>query len=349
MSIAGGLDLAVDRAKQAGCHALQIFTKSSGQWRARDLPADEISRFRSRVRDEGLRHVAAHASYLINLASPDAVLQRRSIDALGVEIARADTLGISSLILHPGAHMGRGLDEGIKSVAMGLNSVFASAPKNGVRLLLETWAGQGTTIGSRFEEIAGILDRVRASHRLGVCFDTCHVFAAGYELRTEREYAATFRAFERTIGVDRIEAFHLNDSKNDLGRRLDRHEHIGRGWIGLEAFRLLLNDPRFVHVPMYLETPKGKDLAEDLRNLKTLRKLVGCEAIQPWAPPGVNASSSSTGEARPHRGKALQETRRRGVDEAEPPSRRIALSRTEKAGDRLRRQRPEARRSRRRP
>jgi len=284
-SIEGGLDRAVVRARQAGCEVLQVFTRNSNQWRAKDLTPEDIALFREALTREGIGGVSAHGSYLINLASPDDVIHRRSVDALGLELDRCEALGIPSLIVHPGAHMGTGLQAGTARIAASLDEALAARPGGSTRVLLEVWAGQGSTIGGRFEEIAAILSRVREPARVGVCFDTCHAFAAGYDLRTQRGYEDTFAAFDREIGVGKIAAFHLNDSKAELGARLDRHEHIGKGWLGLEPFRLLLNDRRFAEIPKYLETPKGLDLREDIENLGTLRGLMGRADVIAWAPP----------------------------------------------------------------
>ena len=295
MSIEGGLDRAVERARRAGCDVLQIFTKNSNQWKARPLGPEEIARFRARLETDGIGQVSAHDSYLINLASPDEVLHRRSIDALTEEVRRCDQLDIASLIVHPGAHLGSGLAQGIGRIAAALNELHETLPEARARVLLEVWAGQGSTIGSRFEEIAAIIESVRTPERLGVCFDTCHAFAAGYDIRTAAGYEATFAEFDRIIGIGRISAFHLNDSKKDLGCRVDRHEQIGKGWIGLEAFRLLMNDSRFETIPMYLETPKGEDLAEDVENLATLRSLLGDATPRAWTQPAPSASPPRTG------------------------------------------------------
>ena len=284
-SIDGGLHRAVVRAREAGCEVLQVFTRNSNQWRAKNLAQEEIALFREALVREGIGGVAAHGSYLINMASPDDVIYRRSVEALGLELDRCEALGIPSLVLHPGAHIGAGLEAGIARIAAAIDEALGERPGVATRVLLEVWAGQGSTIGGRFEEIRDILGRVREPERIGVCFDTCHAFAAGYDLRTRAAYDETFEAFDRAIGVGKIAAFHLNDSKGELGCNLDRHEHIGKGWIGLEAFRLLLNDPRFTNVPKYLETPKGLDLREDIENLGALRALIGRSEAIAWTPP----------------------------------------------------------------
>lgn len=274
MSIAGGLVRALERGDSLGCETIQIFTKNNNQWRARHLASEEASDFREKLHT-GLIHLAfAHDSYLINLASPDPVLLERSRLAFVDELERAEALDLGYLVLHPGAHLGRGQEEGIRQVAESFNWIFEKTFSRKVEVLIETTAGQGTNLGFRFEEIRAILERVKENHRLGVCIDTCHLFAAGYDLRTEKGYQETFEAFDRMVGVERIKVFHLNDSKKPLGSRVDRHEHIGKGFLGLEPFRFLLNDPRFKNHPMVLETPKGKDDACDRENLGLLRSLL---------------------------------------------------------------------------
>jgi deoxyribonuclease-4 len=285
MSIGGGLPRAVERATAVCAAALQVFVKSSNQWAARPFLDGEAEAFRRAARAAGVAdHTVAHASYLINLASPDPLLWRRSVEALREEVSRCRSLEIPYLVLHPGSHVGSGEQAGLDRVARALDRVVSpgraigtlrrSASRGRVRLLLEITAGQGDTLGWRFEQIAGVLRRARCSRQLGVCFDTCHAFAAGYEFRDRRSYRETFRDLDARVGLDRVLVFHLNDSKGALGSRLDRHAHIGRGEIGLEAFRLILNDPRFAERPMILETPKGEDLAEDRENLAVLRAMI---------------------------------------------------------------------------
>ncbi|HEX5474365.1 MAG TPA: deoxyribonuclease IV [Vicinamibacterales bacterium] len=256
LSIAGGLFRAVDRAEASGCAALQIFTKSAGQWRARPLPRDEIAQFRRRVRQTGIRPVLAHNSYLINIAAADAELRRRSLDALAEELDRAETLGLDGLVMHPGSYTSGSEADGLRLIAEGLGALIASRRYAGTRILLEHTAGQGTNLGHRFEHLAAIIDGAGASRRIGVCLDTCHLLAAGYDIRTPDGYRDTFDAFERIVGLSRLKAFHLNDSKKPCGSRVDRHEHIGKGCLGLAPFRRILNDPRFSGLPMLLETPK---------------------------------------------------------------------------------------------
>lgn len=273
MSIAGGMHKAFERGRSVRCRTIQIFLKSSNQWKARTLTDDDSMLFRVAREKSGISPVLAHDSYLINLASPDPDLHRKSLDAFVEEMRRANDLGVPCLILHPGAHLGAGVQAGINRVARALNRAIDRVGPP-VRLLLETTAGQGSSLGSRFEELAAILERMRKPERAGVCLDTCHIFAAGYDIRSREGYEKTLREFDRLIGVGRIQAIHVNDSLKDLGSRVDRHSHIGKGRIGPEAFRCLVNDPRFVDVPKILETPKGEDMREDRRNLAKLRALM---------------------------------------------------------------------------
>jgi deoxyribonuclease-4 len=251
-------------------------TTSSNPWHARPIADVEVERFRKARRCSGVKRLLAHDSYLINLASPAKKLFRQSVEAFIVELQRAEALGLDYLVTHPGACVDSTEAEGLKRVAAALDEVHARCPGFHVRVLLETTAGQGTCLGHRFEQLARILELVREPERLGVCFDTCHVFAAGYPLAPEEDYQATLRTFDRVVGIKRIEAFHLNDSLKPLGSRVDRHAHIGRGHLGLEPFRLLLNDPRFRRHPMLLETPKGGENGQslDALNLATLRGLL---------------------------------------------------------------------------
>ena len=275
MSVAGGHALAIERATACSMTACQIFTKNANQWNAKPIAPEAAETFRARVAASEIGFVVAHDSYLINLASPNDELRERSIVAFGDELQRCAQLGVPWLVTHPGAHMGSGVDEGIGRVASALNRLFDELPELEVTVLLETTAGQGTTLGRSFEELAMILALVEDQSRVGVCFDTCHVFAAGYDIREPEVYAATMQAFDDIIGLHRLRAFHLNDSKKGLGARVDRHAHIGDGELGTEAFRLLLNDERFAGHPGILETPKGDDGEEDRRNLATLGALVG--------------------------------------------------------------------------
>jgi deoxyribonuclease IV len=275
MSIAGGVGNALLEGKRAGCDIVQIFTKSSRQWASQPLVKDEIARFFENQKTTGITTVIAHDSYLLNLGSPDAALRKKSVCAFIDELERCETLGIRFLIAHPGAHTGAGEEQGLKTIARSLTEIQRSAKGFAVKIALEITAGQGSNLGYRFEHIRDIMDAAGDGNRLGVCFDTEHAFAAGYDIRTREGYERTFGEFDEKIGLDRLVAFHLNDSKRELGSRVDRHEHIGKGHIGAAAFRLLMNDRRFWGLPMSLETPKGPDLKEDKRNLKLLRSLIG--------------------------------------------------------------------------
>jgi deoxyribonuclease-4 len=276
MSVAGGCHNALLAAQAHGCPAVQLFTKNANQWAARDFTDDEVALFRATRRKTGVRSLAAHDSYLINLASPDETLYRRSVEAFVVEMQRAERLGLHYLVMHPGAHLDSGEEAGLGRVARALDEAHARCPGFRVKVLVETTAGQGTTLGWRVEQLARILELVAAPGRLGVCLDACHVFAAGYALAPENEYRATMRAFDKAVGLRRLRMFHVNDSLKPLGSRVDRHAHIGRGQLGLEPFRLLVNDRRFRNRPMILETPKeeGDEKDMDAVNLGVLRGLV---------------------------------------------------------------------------
>jgi deoxyribonuclease IV len=283
LSIAGGLPRAVDRARASRCDALQIFTKSVGQWRARPLHADEVALFRTKLQQTGIGPVIAHNSYLINVAAAEPTLRARSLEALAEEYDRAELLGLDGLVMHPGSYTTGTEERGLRLIADGLRAILRSRPHARARLLLEHTAGQGTNLGHRFEHLETIISRLDGSSRIGVCLDTCHLIAAGYDICTEHGYRDTFLAFDRTVGLRRLAAFHLNDSKRPCGSRVDRHEHIGKGCLGLEPFRRLLNDARFAGLPMLLETPKldtpvSRRTSDadpwDMRNLRTLRKLL---------------------------------------------------------------------------
>jgi deoxyribonuclease-4 len=275
MSIAGGPHNALVAAQAHGCRSVQLFTKNANQWNARDLTPEDIRLFRHALRETGLRHTVAHDSYLINLASPDEALYRRSVEAFVNEMRRAEQLGLRYLVMHPGAHVDSGEEVGLTRVAAALDEVHARCADYRVRVLIETTAGQGSSLGHRFEHLGRILSLVAAPERLGVCFDTCHVFAAGYALSPLSEYRATMRAFHAAVGLGRLKVFHVNDSVREQGSRVDRHAHIGRGRIGLDAFRFLVNDPRFRNRPMILETPKedGDEKDMDAVNLAVLQGL----------------------------------------------------------------------------
>ncbi len=273
MSIAGGMHKAFERGKLAHCRTIQIFLKNSNQWKAKSLTDQDKILFREAQNASGIHPVLAHDSYLINLATPDPGLYRKSLDAFVEEMKRANFLGVPCLILHPGAHRGSGIKAGVTRVAKALKRAL-DLVEPPVAVLLENTAGQGTGLGHRFEQLAAILEQIGIPNRTGICLDTCHVFAAGYDVRTEDGYGETLREFDRLIGVGKIGAVHVNDSKKDLGSRVDRHYHIGKGFIGLDAFRFLVNDARFANVPKILETPKGTGFREDRRNLAILRSLL---------------------------------------------------------------------------
>ncbi len=274
MSISGGVDKAILEGGKANCDVIQIFTKSSRQWIAHPYSRDEIQQFAHNQKETGITTVIAHDSYLLNFGSPDKNLRRKSIAAFIDEMERCEVLSIPFLIAHPGAHTGAGEQQGIDSIARSLDEIHKACPGYRVQVTLEITAGQGTTLGFRFDQIRSIIDTTKESERVRVCFDTQHAFAAGYDIRTKEGYERTFTEFDEKIGLKLLAAFHINDSKKEFHSRVDRHEHIGKGHIGIEAFRLLMNDQRFWGLPMCLETPKGPDLKEDRDNLKLLRSLI---------------------------------------------------------------------------
>lgn len=274
MSIAGGVDKALIRGGSIGCQAIQIFLKNNTQWSGRPYTEEErqnFFRFKKRFRTEV---VFAHDCYLINLASADAEVRRKSLLALEDECIRAEQLELPFLVIHPGSHLGQGEEVGLRRIGEGVRQIIGRTAESAVRILFETTAGQGTSLGYRFDHLAELLAFVGSEARTGICFDTAHVFAAGHDLRSARTYATTFRRFDDIVGLKHLYVFHLNDSQKPLGSRVDRHEHIGRGLLGLETFRRLLNDKRFRDLPMVLETPKGPDLREDIENLRVLRSLI---------------------------------------------------------------------------
>jgi deoxyribonuclease-4 len=273
MSIAGGVGNAFIEGKKVDCDAIQIFTKSSRQWASKPYTKEEIELFHVNRKETGIGAVVAHDSYLLNMGSPDGALRARSVAAFIDELERCEVLGVTNLIAHPGSHVGAGELDGIKTIAKSLDEVHKACPGYGVKVTLEITAGQGSNLGYRFEQIGNMIDATKESDRLRVCFDTEHAFAAGYDIRTRDGYERTFSEFDEVIGIERLAAFHLNDSKKEFNSRVDRHEHIGKGFIGVEAFRMLMNDKRFWGLPMCLETPKGPDLKEDRENLELLRSL----------------------------------------------------------------------------
>lgn len=274
MSIAGGVDQAINRGASIGCDTIQIFLKNNMQWRGRQFSAAEVENFSERQKTTRIAPVFAHSSYLINLAATSTRSLRRSIRAVIDEIERADQLGVPFIVMHPGAHLRAGEQAGLAKIARSLGEVFRATPESRVRIALETTAGQGTNLGYRFEHLAAVFQSVEQPERLAVCVDTCHLFAAGYDIRAPRGYHAVMQELDRTVGIEQVVAFHLNDSKKPLGSRVDRHEHIGKGQLGRGAFRNVLRDPRWREVPMVLETPKSDDLHEDVENLRALRALL---------------------------------------------------------------------------
>lgn len=274
MSIAGGYYKAVEAAADCGMDCVQIFTKNNNQWRAKPITEDDVRLFRNALQTHGIQKPCSHSSYLINLASPNPELWEKSVEAFAIELERAEQLGLLGVVVHPGSFVSSSEEEGLQKIADALNEIHKRLPQLNVQTWLETTAGQGTNLGHRFEHLAWIIAHVDDADRLGVCVDTCHIFAAGYPLRTEEEYRQTMRSFDEIVGLDRIRAFHLNDSKKAFGSRVDRHEHIGKGFLGREPFRHLLHDSRFSRLPMYLETPKEEGETQmDPVNMQVLRSL----------------------------------------------------------------------------
>jgi len=273
MSVAGGFHLACERAREVDCAAIQVFTKSERQWKSKPIADEEAAAFRRARKTHGIEVAFAHDSYLINLATPDAALRRKSIAAFVHELERCETLGLDFLVTHPGSPGEAGEAKGLRFMSKALDEIHRRTKGFRAGVVLETTAGQGATLGWRFEQLRAIRDGLREPERIGVCVDTCHVFAAGYDISTREGWNRVFEDFDRTLGIGTIRAFHVNDSKKGLGCRVDRHEHLGRGCLGLEAFRSLMNDPRFRDVPKVLETPKDDDM--DAENLRVLRSLVG--------------------------------------------------------------------------
>ena len=275
LSVAGGLHKAVEKAREYGFQTVAIFVRNQRQWRAPPLDASAVAAFRAARRAWGGGPVVAHGSYLVNLAGEGEV-REKSIAAVAEDLDRCGRLGVELYVLHPGSHRGRGREEGIRRIAEALNGIVAACPRRRVKVLLETTAGAGDALGGRFEDLADILARLDRPGRFGVCLDTCHVFAAGYDLRTPAAYERTMEQFDRIVGLPRLLAIHLNDSLKPLGSHRDRHAHIGRGRIGRRGFANLVNDSRLSRVPMILETPKGLDDAGrdwDSVNAETIRRL----------------------------------------------------------------------------
>jgi deoxyribonuclease IV len=273
-SIRGGVSNAIELAEKLEFNTMQIFTKNNNRWAAKPFTLDEVKYFRERVKSSPIKTVIAHDSYLINLCATDKQMLNKSIDSFIDELTRCELLGIPYLNFHPGSHCGAGEEEGIKVIADSINEAHDKTKDFEVSTMLELTAGQGSAIGYRFEHLRKIIDLVDQPERMSICIDTAHLFAAGYDFRTKETYEKTFSDFDKIIGLKRLKCFHINDSKKELGSRVDRHEHIGQGKIGLEGFRLLMNDKRFFKIPKILETPKGKEMLEDIENLKVLRSLI---------------------------------------------------------------------------
>jgi len=271
ISTKGGLHTVFERASIINASAIALFAKNSNQWKGKTLTDDDVALF-AKLRT--VQPIVTHASYLINLATTNEEFHRKSIAAMIDELDRAERLGIHGVVLHPGAHLGSGVDAGLDQIARSLDQIHAAIPKHKVVKLLETAAGQGSCLGCTFEELGRIIDLVDDKRRVGICVDTCHIFAAGYDIRTSDGYERAMAEVEQFVGIGNVGAFHLNDSKKPLGSRVDRHEHIGDGAIGLDAFRFLLNDERFRRIPKLLETPKKIEHESDRRNLKTLRSML---------------------------------------------------------------------------
>ncbi len=272
--VSGGPASAIDAAERLGFTAIQIFTKNNNQYFARNLNEKEITDFKNKLSQSSIKFVVAHDSYLINLCAKDPMGLEKSRSAFIKELERCEQLGIPHLNFHPGSHTGQGEEEGIKIIAESLNSAHEKTKGYKTKSMLEATAGQGTAIGYRFEQLRKIIDLVDEKDRMSVCIDTCHIFAAGYNIRDAKEYKKVIKEFDDIIGLDRLQCIHMNDSKKDLGSRVDRHEHIGKGFIGEEGFTNIMNDKKIEKVPKVLETPKEKDQKEDLENIKVLLSLV---------------------------------------------------------------------------
>jgi len=273
-SINGGAFTAIERGKQATCDTIQMFNKGNNQWKAKKLEKEEIDKYFKAIEDTGVTVSTSHTSYLINIASPDKKLAGISTSSLKEELERCNMLKIPNLVMHPGSHVGTGEEEGVKRISKNINRIFDELENNSVCLLLETTAGQGSHLGYTFEQLAQMIDGVKDKDHIGVCIDTCHIFSAGYPLTEPKEYKATMKKFDDVVGLDKLKIIHMNDSMKGFGEKKDRHDHIGKGKIGLEAFRNIVNDPKLKKVPMILETPKEEDLKDDIENLKVLRGLV---------------------------------------------------------------------------
>lgn len=274
MSIAGGMPTAIERGESIGCTAIQVFLKNNNQWKGKAISAEEAEQFRADLAKSSIRVVFGHDSYLINLASKDDVLYAKSIDAMVDEVERATLLGVPFIVIHPGSHLGEGEEWGLQRIAAGINEVFARTADSKVVIAFENTAGQGSNLGFKFEHLAALREGVKDKARTGFCLDTCHLFASGYDIRDKKSYDATMKQFDAIAGRENLLAIHMNDIKGELGCRVDRHEHIGKGRLGLEAFRLVMNDPHLAKVPKVLETPKDAAMTEDVENMDILRGLI---------------------------------------------------------------------------
>ncbi len=273
-SISGGVSTAIDRATKLKFSAIQIFSKNNNRWDSKPLDQEEIDAFKEKWKASGIEYIVVHDSYLINLCAKKKPLLEKSRKAFINELTRCEQLGIPHLNFHPGAHTGQGEEDGLKIIAESLNIVHDKTKNYKVKSMLETTAGQGTNLGYTFEQLQKIIEMVDDKERICVCIDTAHIFAAGYDLISEKGYEKTIKDFDDVIGLDLLKCFHMNDSKKELGSRVDRHEHIGKGFIGKKGFTNIMNDKRISHIPKILETPKGKEMKEDIKNLKVLRSLI---------------------------------------------------------------------------
>jgi deoxyribonuclease IV len=274
MSTSGGLSTAFDRGAQVGCATMQIFTKNQNRWQQKPTPPEEIERWKQKQGATGIAPVVSHAAYLLNLGTPNSEIWDKSVDALADELTRAQELNLLGVVLHPGAHMGEGEEAGIARIVKGMDLAHRRTPGYKTLTLVEGTAGQGSALGYKFEHLRAFLEGVTEPERLAFCLDTCHLFVAGYDLRTEQAYADTMGQFDELCGIERLKCFHFNDAKKPLGSRVDRHDHIGTGQLGLDAFGFILNDPRLALVPKILETEKSDDMHEDVTNLQVLRSLI---------------------------------------------------------------------------
>ena len=273
-STSGGVSKAIERAEKLGFTAIQIFTKNNNRWFSKPLEENEISKFKMLLKQSNIKYVVSHDSYLINLCAVKPDLLKKSREAFIDELTRCELLEIPYLNFHPGSHTGRGEEEGLKVIAESINIVHEKTKNFNVSSMLELTAGQGTTLGYRFEHIAKIIEMVDEKERMSACIDTAHIFAAGYDIRTKDSYEKTMSEFDKIIGLEKLKCLHINDSKKELGSRVDRHEHIGKGFIGKEGFTNIMNDKKIESVPKILETPKGKEQLEDLENLAVLKSLI---------------------------------------------------------------------------